>query len=234
MMRRAHIVSTTTDVLAAKWAEEYDGPIEVVPNSLAGFHFDTGPRNDDGVVIGWFAAEEHVADAKRLRIAQMLRRVIERRPEVRVVSVGVRLDLPADRYTHHVYIPLEELVGHLRRFDIGIAPISDIPFNHARSDIKVKEYAAVGVPWVASNRGSYARLGGKCGGMLVDDDGWEEALVGLAGAKFRRAQMRRQALKWAKSEHIDRNVDRWLGLWERAVELAASEPAEGRRAAAVR
>lgn len=43
-------------------------------------------------------------------------------------------------------------------FDIGVAPLNDIPFNHAKSWIKPLEYAAAGVPFVMSDVGEYRRL----------------------------------------------------------------------------
>lgn len=233
MMRRAHVVSTTTEVLAERWRDECKGPIEIVPNYLTDFHYATGPRNTEGgVVIGWFAGREHEADAHELGISQMLRAVMDQCPEVRVVSMGVRLELSAARYTYHGYIPLHDLMREVRKFDIGIAPIADIPMSYARSDVKVKEYAASGVPWVASARGSYARLGGKCGGLLVTDDRWKETLIGLAGSKFKRAQMRRHAQRWAKTQSVDRNIDRWLEVWQRAAELAGSRQVDPKTAVA--
>lgn len=234
MMRRAHVVTTTTHVLAERFGAVYDGVIEVVPNYLTGFHFPSVPRNDDGVVIGWFAGMEHEADARRLQIAGVLQRVMERCPQIRVVTMGVRLDLDPERYTYHRYIPLHDLMRHVKRFDIGIAPIADIPMSYARSDVKAKEYAAAEVPWVASARGSYASLGSKCGGLLVGDDEWEEALLSLVGSSFRRAQLRRQGKRWAKTQTIHRNVDRWRAVWEKAIAIAADAPVDGRRPVAER
>lgn len=43
-------------------------------------------------------------------------------------------------------------------FDIGLAPLSDIEFNHAKSWIKLIEYAASGIPFIASPRPEYLRL----------------------------------------------------------------------------
>jgi hypothetical protein len=43
-------------------------------------------------------------------------------------------------------------------FDIGLAPLSDIEFNHAKSWIKAIEYCAAGVPFIASPRTEYLRL----------------------------------------------------------------------------
>lgn len=42
--------------------------------------------------------------------------------------------------------------------DIGVVPLTDIPFNHAKSYIKGLEYAAAGIPFVASAVGEYIRL----------------------------------------------------------------------------
>jgi glycosyltransferase involved in cell wall biosynthesis len=160
---------------------------------------------------------------------------MDRCPEVRVMTVGVRLNLDASRYTHHRYIPLHELFYTVRKFDIGLAPIADIPMSYARSDIKVKEYAAAGVPWVASARGSYAALGPKAGGILVEDDGWEEALVTLVRSSFRRSRLQRQATKWGKSQHIMHHIGLWESAWKKAIEIAAETPAPaGRRTMAMR
>jgi glycosyltransferase involved in cell wall biosynthesis len=43
-------------------------------------------------------------------------------------------------------------------FEVGIVPLRDIPFNHAKSDIKGLEYAASGIPFVASDLPSYHLL----------------------------------------------------------------------------
>ncbi len=46
----------------------------------------------------------------------------------------------------------------LLTMDIGIAPLRDTPFNHAKSDIKILEYSASGIPWIASDLPAYATL----------------------------------------------------------------------------
>jgi glycosyltransferase involved in cell wall biosynthesis len=220
VMRRAQIVTTTTATLAERLRADFDGPIEVIPNYLADQQFARGPRNSDGVVIGWVAGSEHIADARRLKITQVLENVMARRPDVRVVTMGVRLDLDASRYTHHKYIPIHELGAEVRKFDIGIAPLADIPMSYARSDVKVKEYGAVGVPWVASKRGPYASLSPRCGGLVVEDDGWEEALLSLASSKWKRGQLRRVAERWARSQRIDKHVGEWEAVWQAAADAA--------------
>ena len=225
LARRAHVVTATSAYLAERYASAWEVEPVVVENYLGDHHFPRERASGEGVVIGWFAAGEHRADAHHLDMTQVLRRVMERDPRVRVVTVGVQLKLDPERYTHHLWLPFQELPRHVAGFDIGIAPIADIPFNLARSSVKVKEYAAAGVPWVASARGPYADLGPRCGGAIIADDEWEDTLVSLAGARFKRSQLRRRAVSWGKSQHLRHHVDRW----EAVLQLAAT--AAGQRVA---
>ncbi len=60
------------------------------------------------------------------------------------------------------FLPPEQL--HLGfNFDAGIVPLTDIPFNHAKSYIKGIEYACGGVPFVASASPEYIELAEKHG-----------------------------------------------------------------------
>lgn len=220
MMTRAHVVTTTTEVLAERYRGACDGEVRVIENYLLAEQVSSGRRRGDGVVIGWVAALEHRAEARRLQLTDVLRRVMERVPSVRVVTVGVRLNLDPNRYEHHLQIPFQGLPSIVRHFDIGIAPLSDIPMSSARSNVKVKEYSAVGVPWAASARGPYVGLGEREGGVLVQDDEWEEVLVKLASSRHRRRQLHRRARAWGRSQVIARHVDVWEAAFNSAVRHA--------------
>ena len=49
-------------------------------------------------------------------------------------------------------VPFVGLPAHMEVFDIGLAVIADIRFNRTRSNVKLKEYAALGIPWLAFRR----------------------------------------------------------------------------------
>lgn len=51
--------------------------------------------------------------------------------------------------TNHL-APISDYPGLFNGIDIGIVPLTDIPFNHAKSFIKGLEYAAAGIPFIAS------------------------------------------------------------------------------------
>jgi hypothetical protein len=225
MTSKADVVTTTTQALADLFGKQFDGPIEVIESYLASSQYARDRRKHDGVTIGWVASREHVADVRKLDLTTMLRNVIARDERVRVTTVGIKLDLDPERYTHVRHIEFPELSKFLAQLDIGIAPIADHPMSYARSNIKVKEYAGAGVPWVASARGSYARLGTREGGVAVADDRWEQTLLDLAGSRLKRLRLRRKAESWGKSQHIRHHTQRWEAVLEMAVESAARRAA---------
>ena len=58
-------------------------------------------------------------------------------------------------------LPLVPILSYPKLFqpiDIGVVPLNDIPFNHAKSYIKGLEYAAAGVPFVSSYSPEYQLL----------------------------------------------------------------------------
>jgi len=65
--------------------------------------------------------------------------------------------LGKDDVTILLPVPPERL-DDLMRFDIGVVPIRKSPFNESKSWIKGIEYAAAGIPFVASDSGEYKRL----------------------------------------------------------------------------
>jgi glycosyltransferase involved in cell wall biosynthesis len=232
MTSRADVVTTTTQALAELFGRDFDGPTEVIESYLNSSQYARDGRKHDGITIGWVASLEHVTDVRMLDVTSMLRNVMARNEDVRVTTVGVKLDLDPDRYTHVRRIKFEELSKFVAKLDIGIAPIADHPMSYARSNVKVKEYSAAGVPWVASARGPYAGLGTREGGITVADDRWEETLLDLAGSRLKRMRLRRKASSWGKSQHIRHHTQRWEAVMQMAVEAAASR--DGSRSARVR
>jgi hypothetical protein len=82
--------------------------------------------------------------------------------------------------------PILEYPQLFKFFDIGIVPLSDVPFNHAKSFIKGLEYAAAGIPFVSSYSPEYQYLA-DCGigKVATSDSEWQEHLDSLLDPKIR-------------------------------------------------
>lgn len=73
-------------------------------------------------------------------------------------SVAEIVGIPLERYSESPAVPIDEYRYCLQHFDIGLVPLADIAFNEAKSNIKGLEYAAAGIPFVASDLPEYRFL----------------------------------------------------------------------------
>jgi hypothetical protein len=95
-----------------------------------------------------------------------------------------------------------------------------VSFNRVRSNIKVKEYAACGVPWLASPIGPYRDLGEQQGGRLVPDFGWVDALADVVTDDRARETLAERAAAWGRTQTVAGNVGEWEAVFAEAAERA--------------
>jgi glycosyl transferase family 4 len=221
----ADLVTTPSAGLAER-LREYGAPRATVVENHVPDQFVLRSRPPrEGVTIGWIAGLEHQLDAERIPIRAALQRLLDERPEVRVVSFGLGLGLRSDRYRHVDVVALFELTRAAAAFDVGIAPLADIAMNRARSNVKLKEYAAAGACWLASPTGPYLGMGEKQGGRLVPDDRWHEELVRLIDKPRERAKLTKRAGKWVAGETLSKHARTWEAHFEEAVGRARAAAA---------
>jgi glycosyltransferase involved in cell wall biosynthesis len=203
------LVTTPSDAIADRFEAAGAAHVEVIDNYLPGAFHRVRPRGHEGFVIGWHAAAEHALDVEALGLRPVLRELLDRHPQLHVVTIGIDLALGHPRCRREDHVPIGELTQRLADFDLGIAPLADTPFNRGRSNVKAREYAAAGVPWLASPVGSYAHLGAEEGGVLVADGDWFDALDRLVGARRERARQAKRAKQWAQRETIGAMAAVW-------------------------
>lgn len=216
LFKTVDLVTTPSANLARGFQEGGARAVQVIENYVID---DCAVRRlpREGLRIGWVAARAHRLDAQSIPIVPALRRLLDEHPQVHVATIGIQIEVESERYTPIPFVPLSDLLTHVATFDIGIAPLSpDWAINHARSNIKLKEYATAGVPWLASPIGPYAGMGEQEGGRLVPDDGWYEHLDTLVRNGRLRRKLAKRAAKWAGRQSLSGNVT----LWEQAFQDA--------------
>jgi len=220
IFRHADLVTAPSEALAQRLGELGAPNATVLENYVPDDFLAATSRPHPGIVVGWIAGLEHRLDVDRLPIRDALQRLLDERPDVHVTTFGLGLGLRSDRYRHVDVVALMELAQEAAAFDVGIAPLADIDFNRARSSIKLKEYAAAGVPWLASPIGPYAGLGEKQGGRLVADADWHAALARIVDRARERRKLAKRAAKWAAGQTLSRNAERWEARFAEALERA--------------
>jgi len=215
------VVTTTNDKLAARYREIGARTVVVVPNFLTRASLLHPRRRHDGTVVGYIGWIDHQDDWDGLGLGEIVEDLLDIHPDLRIESVGpIDLGLPADSYRSHGILNFDQLPQAIAGFDVAIAPLIDKPGNATRSDIKLKEYAIAGVPWLASDYGPYEGFGEEQGGRLVQDDGWFDAIHGLLCDGKAQKKLAKRGQKWAKELTLEGNAGIWRAVLQQAIELA--------------
>ncbi|HET6449310.1 MAG TPA: hypothetical protein VFG31_09400 [Conexibacter sp.] len=228
MAKTADVVTTPSEGLARVHAADSRREVRILPNLLPPtFKRPQRVMPHEGVSIGWLAMPHHAASFEALGIKDTLERLMARHAHLNVTGVGLDLGLRSRRYTHVPFVNYGTLPESLPHFDIAIAPLADTAVNHARSDVKLKEYAAAGVPWLASPLGPYVGLGEQQGGRLVADGDWFAAIEQLMHDADTRRVFSQRGMRWAASETIEAHVDLWEQALQDAIEHVRTPHAVG-------
>jgi glycosyltransferase involved in cell wall biosynthesis len=228
-IQRADVVTVSTPTLAAKIREETGHTsVHVLPNCTAGHLLGPPPqvRRSDAVArIVWAGSPFHLQDWDNTGVGEALKRLHGK--------YGVRVQfttMGGDYMGHLVPTNVLPLVGigdhYLRlhgRYDIGLAPLYDHPFNDCKSWCKALEYAAAGIVPVCSPRPQYRAWTGagtlRAGFVTFDDsaESWFEAIDSLLSADpdYRHSLAVKAWLKAA--EYTIENMVHW---WHRVYQEA--------------
>lgn len=166
-LRQCHGISCSTQPLLEQMAVMVPGArLHWLPNT-APRAMGTNPLTPDAlpVGIGWTGAPwTRLADLEQLR--PLAAWIAERPQQLRLVHVGhsdQHLSLAQALALDPTQVTTYPLQGHADylqsfRFEIGLAPLAPNAFNHYKSAIKLLEYSAAGIPWLAADAQPYRDL----------------------------------------------------------------------------
>jgi glycosyltransferase involved in cell wall biosynthesis len=137
------------------------------------------PMKHDYIGIGWAGTNTHHEDFDL--VEKPLIETIQKYPNTKLVigsdtKIYERFtELDETRKLYLPAMPFAYFPSFYRYIDIGIAPLQDTVFTRAKSNIKLIEAGAAGIPYIASNVLPYQSWAG--GGTLVSsEDEWREVL----------------------------------------------------------
>lgn len=212
-IRVADLVTVTTDELADV-VSQWNSHVKVLPNYVPAKLLDHERIHNDRLTIGWGGGTSHRTDFGE--VAAPLRRVLQRFADLTEFhNIGEDFtERVASRRGLTRYSPWQPTVeGYYRSldFDIGLAPLKATRFNESKSDIKLVEYAALGIPAVVSDVGPYRRAidAGAPALPAVSHREFEAHLNALVSDEEYRSNLGKQAREWAASRTIEANAHRW-------------------------
>lgn len=168
------------------------------------------PRRDK-VVVGWAGGASHLKDVKI--VAPVLRSVLNKyrsRVEAHFVGVDYRelVGRPM-RFTPWAHKTTDYY--RLIDFDIGLAPLVPTRFAETKSNIKALEYAALGIPVIASDVAPYRDfvIDGVTGWLVRQPNDWGMRIRQLINDEAMRTEMGAKAKQLAAEWTIQNGWHEW-------------------------
>lgn len=133
----------------------------VIPNYVPQWYTTIAKVKHDPVRIGWSGnIDTHPWDLQEM--GSTLPLALRRGYQLFVVGSGKgvarRAGLGKAEFMTCGWVPIDEYPVMMAEIDIGVVPLQLQAFNHAKSWLKGLEFAAVGVPFVASPTRPYVEL----------------------------------------------------------------------------
>ena len=225
-IQAADLVTTPTDALA-EVLRGLNPNVTVLPNTIPEAILRWLPPKHERFIIGWQGAQQHVKDLQLIYTPVL--RFLLNHPDVEFHVWGPQdiMDFPdalTPRIIVHPWTP--RVWDHYARLsmDIGLAPI-DVGdrFNETKSDIRLREYAALGIPFIASKAPAYLPTTLAARGLVAEtEEDWQDALEKLYRSPSLRTWMVEQGKHRARLWTTEANARDWERAYERASERKRS------------
>jgi glycosyltransferase involved in cell wall biosynthesis len=166
-------VTVSTPYLADRLRQFVKCPIFVHPNYIdVGSFTKVEQVSDECPLFGWAGSTSHRSGD--LELMSGILAPLVRNGTIRMHHSGNLLSSPT--FASKVGLEEDEVTTSPRvmardypsllTFEAGIVPLRNTPFNWAKSDIKGLEYAAAGIPFIASSSPAYLKLKEDFGGAM--------------------------------------------------------------------
>ena len=220
------LVTVSTEPLVDV-VKQYNPNVTVLPNCVHEdlLKIERPPR--ERLTVGWSGGTSHLRDFRYA--APMISKFVARNPRVDFHFVGADYS-PLPEWKAPSTIPRS--TGQVRHtpwqpdlwdfyrgvdFDIGVAPLDPAgKFNRCKSSLRALEYAARGIPVVASDCEAYRGFvqHGVTGFLVRYDHEWGRYLRDLVNDQAMRTEMGAAAKRLAQEWTIQKRYTAWQAAYE--------------------
>lgn len=211
----ADLVTVSTPRLASVYGAH--GRVRVIPNYVPASYCNTYQEPHEGLYVGWSGSVDTHPDDLQVTGGGVARAVERCEATMAVIGTGrgVRSRLGLNQVPMSCgWRHLEDYPEAIAQLDVGIVPLERSPFNEAKSWLKGLEYAAVGVPFVATPTGPYRELAEMGAGLLAENPRqWEGLVKRLLRDDDYRAKVAARGRAVAARMTVEAHAWRWWDAW---------------------
>jgi hypothetical protein len=220
VIMQADVVTVSTPFLLNYYQQQGVRDVRMIRNGIAPHMFKARKVRNRRPVVGWVGATGWRSNDMEILAGWFGDWLVEHDlmfhhsgHEDKFPAVADLARIPADRVTTS---PMQDIGQYpsMFTFDIGIVPMDDIPFNHAKSNLKGLEYAASGIPFVASKTPEYQHLfDDGVGRVAGTPDEWRDQLTALLDYPTRKREAARNRHRVMQLHTIVQRAPEWAALF---------------------
>lgn len=151
VMANASLVSVGSDYLADRALKANATKVVKIPTVIDINRYTMLKKNKTtkSFVIGWIGSP---TTAKYLNLVIPVIRQLATRYDISLRIIGAKIENTDVTGVNSVYVPWRETseVAEIQKFDIGIMPLIDSPWERGKCGYKLIQYMACGIPVIAS------------------------------------------------------------------------------------
>lgn len=197
VMRFSGTVVAGNQYLADYAARSGAKNIEIIPTVIDLERYPIKQNTDaNQCIVGWIGTkttfEKHLLPCK-----DWIKALQHQEPNIRFHIVGITEDMDLGKNVKYIRWTEETEVAEILKMDIGLMPLQDSKWEKGKCAYKLIQYAACGIPGVASDVGMNREVTvpGETGILAKTDDEWMQAVRTLKADDEERLRMGQHARK---------------------------------------
>lgn len=124
------------------------------------------------------------------------------------------------KFTNEPRRLLSQYPQMFRKIDVGLVPLNNIPFNHAKSTIKGLEYTAAGIPFIASYSPEYEILSNQGVGRVAhNEEEWISHLNEFLDPTIRKNEIDKNYELVRQNHSMKARADDWDQAMQNILDL---------------
>jgi glycosyltransferase involved in cell wall biosynthesis len=225
-IKEADLVTVSTQPIA-DYLKPFNKNIIVLPNYLIDDFWNFQPikrikQENAPITIGYVGGSTHTKDVENI-LAPLLRISELYQNKIQFLFWGMEPPIELTKNTKVKARPIiENYEEYAKEFvkqdiDVLIAPLQDIPFNRAKSNLKFLEYSTLGVPGIFSKVRPYEEIvdHGVNGFLASTPQEWYEYLQTLIDSPEIRIKLAENAQRTVRTHYM---LSQHFNEWSRALE----------------
>ena len=215
VMKNAELVIAGNSYLAERAKKAGAKNIEIIPTviDLERYSVKNEANNSEKFIIGWIGTkstfEKHLLPCKNW----MLKAQEDLGVEFHIVGITEDQNL-GNRVSYFPWSEESE-VERIKEFDLGIMPLKDSQWEKGKCAYKLIQYAACGIPGLASNVGMNDEVtkDGKTGFLANSENEFLEKIEKLKDDRDLRIRLGQNARKLVEKKYcIQVTAERWIKI----------------------